>query len=101
RRDQPLLAALLRPFVQVVGEVAFEGAPDLVAVGAEPLERLLDVLRQQRLGQRRVLVPRHGLPGPSEDAAWTTDGEERRPARDGGRLARRALDLRRDVDRRP
>src|SRR5215210_7056240 len=96
RREEPFFLALLRSILEVLRELLFEGAADLLAVAAEFPERLLDLLRQQ-LRRQLVLFAGDRPLRPPEQALRATQRDEGAARGNAGSLRRRLPDPRGDI----
>jgi hypothetical protein len=97
-QQAPILFRLA--LLQVLGELALEGAPDLLAVAAERAQRLIDFPGQEGRRQRFRLAPQSAT-HPADDFQRTTEGEEPGAGCQAGRPGRVAPDLGLDINGRP
>ena len=97
RPQDPLLLPLLRPVVEVLRELLVEGQLDLLAVGAELLQDLVNLVGKELRWQRILLATDRRLDA-AEEAFRAAEGEKGCAGGDARRLDGFALDLRGDVD---
>jgi hypothetical protein len=83
--------------LEVLGELALQRAPDLLAVRAQLLEGLLDLLREHRLGEVGI-GPEDRPPDALEGALRSAEQEEGGARGGPGHLRRLASKPGRDVD---